>query len=83
MSKLIVAIVHGEDAGRLVTALRSADLRVTELHSTGGFLKARNVTLLLGVDDERLEEALRLIEDNCRARTMNVPLELLGGMEAS
>ncbi len=83
MSKLIVAVVHGDDAGRLVNALREADLRVTQLQSSGGFLKARNATLILGVEDERLSEAMQVIEENSRARTLSVPLELLGGMEAS
>ena len=83
MSKLVVAVVQGDDAGRVVNALREADLRVTELQSSGGFLRARNTTLILGVEDERLPEAMRLIEENCRARTIRVPLELLGGMEAN
>lgn len=37
--KLIVAIVHNEDAGALVDALLDRDYRATRLHSSGGFLK--------------------------------------------
>ena len=83
MTKLIVAVVHGEDAGRVVGALREADFRVTQLQSSGGFLRARNATLLLGVEDGQLEDAMRLIEENCRARTLDVPIELMAGMEGS
>ena len=36
--KLVVAIVHPEDAGALVDALTDKDFRVTRLHSQGGFL---------------------------------------------
>ena len=83
MAKLLVAIVHEDDAGRLVEALRGADLRFTEVPSRGGFLRARNVMVVLGLEDEQLADALRLIEENCRSRSMSVPLEPLGGLEAS
>ena len=37
--KLIVAIVHNEDAGALVDALLEKEFRATRLHSSGGFLR--------------------------------------------
>ncbi len=66
--KLIVAIVQDEDAQRLVDAMMDARLGVTKLATTGGFLRAGNTTLISGVDDERLEEALAIIERICRSR---------------
>lgn len=83
MAKLLLAVVHDEDAGRLMTSLRDAGLRVTRLRSSGGFLRSSNATLLAGVDDDQVESTLELIERNCRARTQQVPLELLGGMDQS
>jgi uncharacterized protein YaaQ len=83
MPKLLIAVVHAQDAGRLVEALRGADLRVTEVLSRGGFLQARNAMLYIGVDDERVDEAMALIEDNCRSRTESVPAEPLGAFEAN
>jgi uncharacterized protein YaaQ len=83
MPKLLIAVVHAQDAGRLVDALRSADLRVTEVASRGGFLKARNVMLFMGLEDEQVASAMRLIDENCQSHTESVPLELLGGMDAS
>lgn len=83
MAKLLVAVVHQQDAGRLVEALRSADLRVTELQSRGGFLKARNVMLVLGLEDDAVPTAMRIIDENCHSRTESVPPELLGGLDAS
>jgi uncharacterized protein YaaQ len=41
--RLVVAIVHNEDAGALVDALLDRDFRATRLHSSGGFLKQSNV----------------------------------------
>ena len=83
MAKLILAFIHGQDAGRVVDALREADLRVTSLRSSGGFLRTGNATLLVGVEDDQVQEAIELIERNSQPRTEQVPVELLGGMDAS
>ncbi|MEO6349911.1 MAG: cyclic-di-AMP receptor [Candidatus Limnocylindrales bacterium] len=83
MAKLLIAIVHAQDAAQLVEALRGADLRFTEVLSRGGFLQARNTMLYIGVEDEQVAQAMQLIEENCRSRTENVPAELLGGIEAN
>src|SRR5205823_6390206 len=45
--KLVVAIVHHEDAGDLVDALLDREFRATRLASSGGFLKQSNVTVIL------------------------------------
>lgn len=83
MAKLLIAVVHADDAGRLVDALRSADLRVTQVNSRGGFLRASNVMVYTGVEDDQVDLAMRLIHENCESRTQSVPLEMLGGMDAS
>ena len=67
--KLVIAIVQGEDAGRTVQALSTAGISVTRFASSGGFLQQGNVTLLVGVDEERVEQAVQLIRENCRERT--------------
>lgn len=66
--KLIIAIVQDEDAGRLVGALMEKGYGVTKLATTGGFLRAGNTTLLLGVEDEKLSTALGHIEKICKSR---------------
>jgi uncharacterized protein YaaQ len=83
MAKLVVAFVHRDDAGRVVAALRDAELRVTELSSKGGFLRAGNSTLLIGLEDDQVTLALSVIERNCQRRTEQVPIEMLGGMDAA
>ena len=47
--KLVTAVVHNEDAGRLVDALLEREHRATRLHSSGGFLKQGHATMLVGV----------------------------------
>jgi uncharacterized protein YaaQ len=83
MSKLVIAVIHDEDAGNVIGALHEADYRVTRLSSRGGFLRSRNTTLLVGLEDSQVGEAIEIIEHNCEPRTEQVPIEALGGMEAS
>jgi uncharacterized protein YaaQ len=70
--KLIVAIVHNEDAGALVDALLDREYRATRLHSSGGFLKQSNATIVLGVDDDQVEDAMAIVRENCTSRTQVV-----------
>ena len=66
--KLIIAIVQDEDASRLVSNLMSEGYGVTKLATTGGFLRAGNTTLLVGVDDEKFDGAMAVIEKICKSR---------------
>jgi uncharacterized protein YaaQ len=66
--KLVVAIVQGEDAGQTVEALNAAGLSVTRLASSGGFLQQGNATLLVGAEDDRVEQVVSLVRANCRER---------------
>ena len=66
--KLIIAIVQDEDASRLVSKLMTEGYGVTKLATTGGFLRAGNTTLLVGVDDEKFDGAMAVIEKVCKSR---------------
>jgi uncharacterized protein YaaQ len=66
--KLVIAIVHNEDAGTLVDALLEREFRATRFNSSGGFLKQGNATILVGVEDGQLDDLLGLIGANCHAR---------------
>ncbi len=66
--KLIVAIVQDEDANRLITTLMDGGYGVTKLASTGGFLRAGNTTLMIGVNKDKVESAMDIIENICRSR---------------
>ena len=41
---------------------------VTKLATTGGFLRAGNTTLLLGVDETKFDGAMKIIEKVCKSR---------------
>ena len=54
--KLIIAIVQDEDSSRLIGQLMNDGFGVTKLATTGGFLRAGNTTLLVGVEDDRFQD---------------------------
>jgi uncharacterized protein YaaQ len=61
--KMIIVIVKDSDAEPVTRALTASDFRVTRIASTGGFLRSGVVTLLIGVDDERVEAGIQVIRD--------------------
>jgi uncharacterized protein YaaQ len=70
--KLVIAIVHNEDAGALVDALLEKEFRATRLHSSGGFLKQSNASIMLGVEEGEVDEVVEIVRANCTSRTQIV-----------
>ncbi|ABR46326.1 protein of unknown function DUF970 [Alkaliphilus metalliredigens QYMF] len=66
--KLVIAIVHDDDVHALLDDLTANQFRVTKLATTGGFLKSGNTTILVGVDDDKVDEVISSIKDNCESR---------------
>ncbi|MCL2171558.1 MAG: cyclic-di-AMP receptor [Defluviitaleaceae bacterium] len=66
--KLVLAIIHDEDAFQIMDVLSEEGFNVTKLASTGGFLRAGNTTLICGCDDARVPELTALIEKKCKSR---------------
>ncbi len=66
--QLLLAIVQDEDADPLCEQLNAQDFRVTRINTVGGFLARGNVTILVGVEDERVEEVLAVIRATCHTR---------------
>lgn len=66
--KLIYAIVHSDDSASVTEELNKAGFSVTKLASTGGFLKRGNTTLLIGTEEEKVEDAIHIIKEECGER---------------
>jgi len=62
--KLIIAILRDEDSERISQALVTKEFRVTQIASTGGFLRRGSTTLMIGVADEKVDQAIQIIKDN-------------------
>jgi len=74
--KLIIAIVRNDNEEEVITGLNRMKYRVTKLSTTGGFLKKGNVTLMIGTEDENVEDVINIIRDECgdtQSITVNVP----------
>ena len=71
--KMITAIINKEDSNAVSSALTKAGFSVTRLSTTGGFLMAGNVTLLIGVEDEKVDEVIEIISEHSRQRKEIVP----------
>ncbi|OGO16705.1 MAG: hypothetical protein A2Z14_10895 [Chloroflexi bacterium RBG_16_48_8] len=63
--KLMIVIVRDIDSENVLQALVANDLRVTRVASTGGFLRRGNVTLLIGVESEKVEAVFDLLRQTC------------------
>lgn len=66
--KLLQAIVHQDDAKSVIDALIKNGFHATSSFSTGGFSGLTSVTVISGVEDERLETALEVLKENVRPR---------------
>jgi uncharacterized protein YaaQ len=65
--KLIVAIVPDNDTDTVNNSLTTASFRVTQVASTGGFLRRGHSTLLVGIEDEQLQDALAVLRKSLQA----------------
>jgi uncharacterized protein YaaQ len=78
--KLVIAVVQDKDSNRLSSALIKEGFRATKLASTGGFLRAGNTTFMIGIEDERINEVMKVIKANCKVREQLVtPVSPMGG----
>jgi uncharacterized protein YaaQ len=62
--KLIITILRDSDSEPVSQALIGEGFRVTRIASTGGFLRRGSSTLMIGVGDERVDEAIEVIRSS-------------------
>ncbi|MCL2407330.1 MAG: cyclic-di-AMP receptor [Defluviitaleaceae bacterium] len=68
VTKLVMAIIHDDDAFGVMDAMYEKGFRVTKLASTGGFLRSGMTTLLCGTTEEKIPELVGILEKKCKAR---------------
>lgn len=71
--KMLLAIINSDDAHSVITHMMEAGFQITKLATTGGFLRAGNVTILVGLDESRLDEAMELIRKYSTTRKQVIP----------
>jgi uncharacterized protein YaaQ len=63
--KMIIAILRDADSDPVTRALTEEHFRVTRISSTGGLLRRGVTTLLVGMDDEKVEAAIKIMKTCC------------------
>ena len=65
--KLIIAVLQGDDYADTVDELNRSGFFATVLSSTGGFLKKKSVTVMIGVEEEKMQRVLDILKQ-CAGR---------------
>jgi uncharacterized protein YaaQ len=60
--KMVLAVIQADDALVVTEALVTSGYRVTRIATTGGWLRAENATLLVGVPDRMVDHVLRVLQ---------------------
>jgi len=63
--KLILAVIRDVDDSPLTERLTRDGFRFTRMASTGGFLRKGNVTLLIGLPEEKIETVIEIFRQTC------------------
>ena len=63
--KMILAILRDEDSENVSHALVKSEYRVTRIASTGGFFRRGSTTLMIGVSDDKVDDAIHVIRQTC------------------
>lgn|SRR5690554_326883 len=71
--KLVIAIVNKDDEKKVQKALVENRFFATKLATAGTFLRAGNATFLIGVNDEKVQDIIDIIEKHSKKRTKLVP----------
>lgn len=74
--KLMLIIISSEDSDKVSKALIKEKFIVTKLATTGGLLLNGNTTLLVGTDDQRVNDVAAIVSEHCRSRKHPVPSEV-------
>ena len=81
--KMLLAIVNYDDSRNVMSSLMKAGFSITKLASTGGFLRAGNVTILIGLEESQLDQAIDIIRRHSHTRRQVIPTTAELGMLAA
>jgi len=78
--KLVISVISDKDGAPLLNELVRKGYRATKLASTGGFLREGNTTMLIGVENEEVDDVVSIISEMCQSRKQIVtPIAALPG----
>lgn len=71
--KLLFAIINRDDTNAVVRNLSQNGFSSTKLPTSGGFLMSGNITLMVGVADEKVQDVIDIIKEHSHSRTQMIP----------
>ena len=71
-NKMVFAIIQEADYDTTVEQLNEHGFFVTKLSSTGGFLKRKNITIMIGVEEDKVPLVLDILKKNAGKRVETV-----------
>jgi len=71
--KMVLAIVNYDDANAVTRGLTKGGFSSTKLATTGGFLMSGNVTILVGVDEEKVQAVIDIVREHSNSRKQMIP----------
>ena len=79
--KLIYAIVRNDNEDDVTSALSRAGFSITKLNTTCGFLRKGNVTLMIGTEDDKVDQAIELIRSECgESQKITIDMPFISGV---
>ena len=60
--KLVVGILSSQDADQVTEALVAAEYRATRINTAGGFLRRGNATLMVGVEEDQVQDVIGIFK---------------------
>ncbi len=66
--KLIIAVVQDKDQRKVTDALLERGFQFTNIATTGGLLREGNVTFLIGVDEEQVDDVVEVLRAHSKTR---------------
>lgn len=66
--KLIYVIIRKIDSSQVMESLNKKGFYVTKLSSTGGFLREGNATLMIGTEEDKVDEVIGIVKNECGPR---------------
>lgn len=78
--KMIIAILNADDAPIVMQNVIKEGFSVTKLSTSGGFLRAGNVTVLIGTSEEKVQDVIDVIGKYSKSRKQIIPTTAEAGM---
>lgn len=70
--KLMLIIINNDDVQNVTRALIKEKYYVTKLSSTGGLLHSGNTTLLVGVEDSKVDMVIEIVSTYAKTRKKKI-----------